>query len=113
MNKRKIGSVYEQVACKYLVSEGYQILERNYFCKIGEIDIVARDDKYLAFVEVKYRSNLKMGSPFEAVDRHKQQKIYRTAQYYIADKKISPDTPCRFDVVSILGDEITLLRGAF
>lgn len=83
MNRRKIGQKHEELAAKYLEEKGYEILERNYRIRTGEIDLIARDDRYLVFVEVKYRKNLQMGDPLEAVDSRKQQQIYRTARYYL------------------------------
>ena len=56
MNKRQLGTVYEQKAAAYLQQQGYEILECNFRCRIGEIDIIAREGEYLCFVEVKYRS---------------------------------------------------------
>ena len=106
MNKRQIGSVYELKASDYLTKKGYQIIERNYRCRIGEIDIIAIERDCLCFIEVKYRKNEKTGDPLEAVDKRKQQKIIRTAQYYQSVK-------CRFDAVGILGEEIRLVRDAF
>ena len=76
MNRRKIGQEQEELAAKYLEEKGYEILERNYRIRTGEIDLIARDARYLVFIEVKYRKNLQMGDPLEAVDVRKQQRIY-------------------------------------
>ena len=113
MNKREIGSGYEEMAAAYLIEQGYTILERNFRERYGEIDIIARDGEYLVFVEVKYRKNEKNGDPAEAVGAYKQQRIRRTAQYYLYKKRMGTETPCRFDVVAILGREIRLIRDAF
>lgn len=117
MNKRKTGDRYEQTAVGYLEAEGYEILERNYRCRFGEIDIVARDRREneapLVFVEVKYRSSLRFGSPFEAVHLKKQRTIIQTANYYIKERKIDTATGIRFDVVGILGRDIRLIKNAF
>lgn len=112
MNKRMVGSEQERIAAEYLKECGYEILECNYRCKLGEIDIVARDGAYLVFVEVKYRKNLKMGSPLEAVNTAKQQKIRKVCQWYLMEKRFN-DVPIRFDVVGILEKEITLIKNAF
>ena len=61
MNKRKTGTEYEELAARWLIEKGYEILEKNYRCRIGEIDLIARDGRYLVFVEVKYRSDEKAG----------------------------------------------------
>ncbi len=113
LNKRNIGSRYEQKAAQYLEEQGYRILERNYRCKLGEIDLIARDGAYLAFVEVKYRLDARAGYGLEAVDVRKQRRIIRAASWYLYEKHIRENQPCRFDVVSFLGEEITLVRDAF
>ena len=113
MNKRNIGSRYEQKAAQYLEEQGYRILERNYRCKLGEIDLIARDGAYLAFVEVKYRMDARAGYGLEAVDVRKQRRIIRAASWYLYEKHAGEEQPCRFDVVSFLGEEITLVRDAF
>ena len=103
MNKRQIGSVYELKASDYLTKKGYQIIERNYRCRIGEIDIIAIERDCLCFIEVKYRKNEKTG----------EQKIIRTAQYYLLTHSKYQSVKCRFDAVGILGEEIRLVRDAF
>lgn len=113
LNKRKTGTRYEQLAAQHLEEQGYQILERNYRCRQGEIDLVARDGKYLVFVEVKYRADGRAGYGMESVDPRKQRRIIRTAQWYLYEKHIWEDQACRFDVVSFLGEKITLIRDAF
>ena len=110
---RRRGTYYENLAAEYLMQKGFQILHRNFCSRVGEIDLVARQKDYLVFVEVKYRSNLKNGYPEEAVTDKKQQKIRHGARYYLYRHDYSEDTPCRFDVVSILGEEIRLVCNAF
>lgn len=112
-NKRKIGSEQEEIAVHFLQSKGYEIVEQNYFCRYGEIDIICKDGKYLVFVEVKYRANSKMGAPQEAVSAYKIQHIIRSAQSYLYEKRYSMDIPVRFDVVVILGKEINVIQNAF
>ncbi len=112
-NKRKLGNEKEQLAKQYLESKGYTILEENFYAKGGEIDLIAREDGYLVFVEVKYRSSSMSGHPLESVTPQKQNKIRYTAQYYMYKNGIPEDTTCRFDVVAILGDEITVIKDAF
>ena len=100
-------------AASFLKTQGYQILERNYRCKKGEIDLIAREGQYLVFVEVKYRSTNESGLPEEAVDLRKQRQISRVAAWYLTEKGLDIYTPCRFDVVAIEGEEIRLYRDAF
>ena len=113
MNKHEIGSGYEEMAAAYLIEHGYKIIARNFSDRRGEIDIIARDGEYLVFVEVKYRRDEKQGNPAEAVDLRKQQHIRHAAEYYLYKNRVSDAMPCRFDVVAILGDRITLIRDAF
>ena len=112
--KRKIGAYEENIATKYLSDNGYKIIEKNFFTKIGEIDIIANDeDDMLCFIEVKYRKSKNFGEGLEAVDKKKQRRIYNSARIYMCLNNIKEDRKCRFDVVSILGDEITLVKNAF
>ena len=112
-SSRSVGSRYEAVAAEYLEKEGYRILTKNFRSRFGEIDIVAEEEPYLVFVEVKYRTKQSQGDPSEAVDYRKIRKITKTAEYYLVKKGISMERPIRFDIVSILPDEIRLLRNAF
>ena len=107
------GSRYEQLAARYLEQKGMDVLELNYRCRTGEIDIIARDGGYLVFVEVKYRRDDKMGNPKEAVDRKKQKKISMTASYYLMRECGRMDIPCRFDVAAVLGEQIEVVKNAF
>jgi len=117
--KHILGRKGEEIALSHLVNLGYKIEAKNYRCPFGEIDIIARDKEVLTFVEVKTRSSEKFGSPKEAVDYRKQQRLNRIAHYYLAcsDKKGSSDM-CRFDVVSVsqnphAGWMIELIKDAF
>jgi len=113
MNKREVGSFYEQKAADYLKANGYQIIAKNFHCKVGEIDLIAKADGYLCFIEVKYRSDDRKGNPAEAITPTKIRRITRTAEYYMLTQGIMQDTPCRFDAVIILEDDITLIKNAF
>lgn len=113
MNKRQVGAAYEALAADYLCRQGYEIIERNFHCRSGEIDLIAREGEYLCFVEVKYRRGEAYGFPSEAVTYSKQQKIIRAARYYLMRHGYGMDTPCRFDVVALCGENITLYRNAF
>lgn len=102
----------ESIATKYLKDKKYKILECNYKNFIGEIDIIAKDRDYLVFVEVKARSTSAFGRPSEAVDWRKQNKLRMVANVYLKEKHLF-DTPCRFDVVEVLGREINHIINAF
>ena len=113
MNKRKIGAQFEQLTVQYLESQGYRILETNFRCRQGEIDIIAQDGIYLVFCEVKYRADRMSGDPMEAVDERKQRKILHTSKYYLYLNDLPEDTPCRFDVVGIADGRMQLMKNAF
>lgn len=113
MNKRQTGADHEERAAGWLEEHGFRILERNYRCRQGEIDLIAMEGACLVFVEVKYRSGSRAGHPSEAVDARKQRRIARTAVHYCYKNKIPDTQACRFDVIGILGDEIEHLKNAF
>lgn len=113
MNHRQKGKFYEEAAAVYLQQQGLQIIAHNFFCPVGEIDLIAREESCLVFVEVKYRSSLQKGYPMEAVSFSKQKRIYRTAQWYLQQHPLPETWRCRFDVVSIYGTEITWIPNAF
>lgn len=113
MNNRQTGAYYEVLAEEYLQNAGYCILERNFRCKLGEVDIVALHQNALVFVEVKYRASADFGQPTEAVNRQKQMRISNVASYYVYSHRQYQNYNCRFDVVSIVGDKITLYQNAF
>lgn len=92
------------LACGFLKEHGYEILEKNYQCKLGEIDVIARRGGRLAFIEIKTRTSAQFGVPQEAVDLKKQEKIFKVAQWYIKEKKLVK-SPVAFDVVAILWKE--------
>ena len=113
INKRSLGTEKEKIAAAFLEKQGYQIREMNFRCRQGEIDILARDGRYLVFVEVKYRADGRNGEPEEAVNAGKQETIRRVAKYYLYRNRFPESMPCRFDVVGIKGEEIRLTRNAF
>lgn len=112
MKSKLFGNFGEAKAYAFLEQNGYEIVETNYQNFIGEIDIVAFDEQTLCFVEVKARSSKKFGLPREAVGFAKQNKIRMTASVFLQKTKIIY-TSCRFDVVEILDDDITLIKNAF
>lgn len=113
-----IGSFGENLAIKFLKNKGYIILEKNFYCPFGEIDIIAKDGSYLVFIEVKTRYNFHYGTPLESINFNKQNKIKNVAKYYLINKHIFK-AYCRFDALEIIlkKDEIepkiNLIRNAF
>lgn len=112
MNTRVIGRRGEEAAANYLKKHKYKIVDRNFSCQFGEIDLVVWDGETVVFVEVKARENDKFGLPREAVNRQKQQTIIRCANYWLYKCK-QTGKAVRFDVVEILGDEINHIIDAF
>lgn len=113
MNRRRVGREYEHQAAEFLTGEGYRIVELNYRGCRGEVDLIGWEGGYLVFIEVKYRSSPGSGGALEAVDAKKQQRISRAALCYRMQKNILEETPCRFDVVGIDGEKVTLVKNAF
>ena len=99
--KQQLGRIGENIASEYLEKQGYLILERNFACRQGEIDIIAKDEKEFVFVEVKTRRSLKFGYPAEAVTDIKQKHMKRAAQYYLYKNKLN-GRYVRFDVIEII-----------
>ena len=99
--KKDLGKKGEDLACKMLEEKGFEILKRNWRFSHGEIDIVAKDNDILVFVEVKTRSNLEFGPPELAITRSKQNQIRKMASAYLYINEIK-DKDCRIDVVAIL-----------
>lgn len=113
MNNRETGTEREQQAAEYLKRHGMRIVEKNYRCNLGEIDLIGYHQGYLVFVEVKYRSGTVKGYAVEAVDGRKQRKICRIADYYRNSHRIGVQVGVRYDVVAIQGEEINWIPNAF
>ncbi len=97
----RTGDVYERQAIIHLLDRGLEILERNFTCKVGEIDVVCRNQSELIFVEVRYRSNPDYASAVESVTLSKQRKLIRAAQVYLQQHPELAQLACRFDVIAI------------
>ena len=113
MNKRMVGAEYEEMAVRYLSENGVKVIARNFRSRMGEIDIVGHDGQYYIFFEVKYRKDKSSGNPAEAVTVHKQYRISRVADYFRVYRKLKDSDNVRFDVISILGNEIIWYKNAF
>ncbi len=101
--KRRVGNIAEQRAKEYLEQQGYACIEQNYLAKIGEIDIIMRDDTTLVFVEVRYKQNPFTVSPLASITKSKQNKLMRTAQLYLQQHRQYAHMLYRFDVVGVSG----------
>ncbi len=111
-----VGKAGEEAAVQYLRQQGYQILERNYRCRFGEIDLIARDGRTLTFVEVKTRRSQRYGPAAAAVTLEKQRHLIKASQVYLVQRK-KVNEFCRFDVVTVVMDaqqlRIELIKDAF
>ncbi|MDU4859640.1 MAG: YraN family protein [Terrisporobacter othiniensis] len=104
MNNIEKGKLGEEIALKYIISKGGKVIEKNYRIKIGEVDIIAKLNGELVFVEVKSRSNINYGYPSESVNYKKKRKITNVAKYYILDNSLE-NLSIRFDVIEIYFNE--------
>jgi putative endonuclease len=90
------GQAAEELAAQFLREQGLQVLERNYRCRLGEIDLVIQDGDTVVFTEVRLRSSQRFGGAAYSVDRRKQQRIIMAARHWLAGRR---ETACRFDVL--------------
>lgn len=107
------GEAAEALACRYLERQGLVLIERNYRCRAGEVDLIMRDGECLVFVEVRSRRHSGYATPAETITRAKQRRVCRAAAYYLLTHRYN--APCRFDVIAILQQQQQLdwIRGAF
>jgi putative endonuclease len=122
-DRKRLGAGGEAIVEAHLEGLGWRILARNYRCRAGEIDLIAEEatarEVTLVFVEVKTRRGKRHGSPIEAVDYHKRQKLVAVAQYYLGQRNSGGEEPsCRFDVAEVfVGPDalasVSLRRAAF
>lgn len=100
-NNQQIGKQAEQRACDYLQAKGFQLLQQNYQCYHGEIDLIMRDQEDVVFVEVRFRSRTDYGSALESITKNKQKKLIKAATHFLQMKKWLYRVTSRFDIVAI------------
>jgi putative endonuclease len=103
-NRKKLGSKGEKLAAKFLKRKGYRIVHRNYRCRLGEIDIIAKQDDTIIFVEVRTKQTDEFGAPQYSITAAKKGHISKVALWYIKENKLINQS-CRFDVVAITFSE--------
>jgi putative endonuclease len=103
--KRKVGDDKERLAESFLLQQGFSLVERNFFCKMGEIDLIMQDKDYLVFIEVRYRESQDFGGALASITASKQRKLRRSAEFYLIKAFGNNPPPCRFDVVAIEGNK--------
>ena len=112
MQRRQKGIAGEDVAAAWYLSQGYEILDRNWRCRAGELDLVVRRGAEVVFCEVKSRTTTMFGAPQEAVTHDKRQRIRHLAARWIDGSRFRP-AQIRFDVAAVLDDELEVIEGAF
>lgn len=96
---RPLGGKGEELAARFLRKKGFKVLERNYRCPAGEVDIIARDGGTVVFVEVKTRAGGLFGHPLEAVHGRKRERLRKAALFYLSSR--GGEAPARFDIIGI------------
>lgn len=97
--KSRLGKKGEDMACTFLENKGFVLVKKNFRCRKGEVDLIMKDHEILVFIEVKYRSSGHFGSPIEAIDTKKQEKLLDVSRYYLYTQAY--EGPLRFDAVGI------------
>ena len=101
LNTIEKGLAAEQHACDYLIAQGLHLVERNYRCTLGEIDLILRDQDTLVFIEVRLRNNTDFGSAIDSVTQQKQKKLIKTARHYLCRHNLYDKLNCRFDIIGL------------
>lgn len=110
----EIGQASESIASAYLQNQGLKLIEKNFHCAQGEIDLIMEDKDYLVFVEVRFRKHRDYGNSIETISRSKQNRLTRTAQHYLQQHGLMYKTNCRFDVLGLNAQEkITWIKNVF
>ena len=104
MSSNDIGSHAEDLALQYIQQQGLAVVERNYHCRRGEIDLIMLENTTLVFVEVRYRKSAQFGGALESVNHAKQKRIIHTAQHFLQQHPPSHFS-CRFDVIAITSNQ--------
>lgn len=111
----KLGQDAEQKALNYLEKQGLKLIKRNYYCRLGEIDLIMNDHTHLVFIEVRLRTNTAFGGGLASITYAKRQKIIKTTSHYLLSHKIKEQQAIRFDVVSLDGksNDLIWVKDAF
>jgi putative endonuclease len=117
-NSRAVGDAAEQIALDYLLSQNLSLLDRNFHCRVGEIDLIMLDSDCLVFIEVRYRKPNRFASAAISVDARKQRKLANAAAFYLGRNRALANHVMRFDVVALDGpteskSKLQWLRDAF
>lgn len=102
---RDVGFKVEKLAENYLIDQGLKTISKNFNCRLGEIDLIMQENACLVFVEVRYRKSLNYGHALETIDRNKQKKLTRAANYFLQSNACWQNKESRFDVVTLMATE--------
>ena len=101
-SKRAVGEAAEKRALAFLEASGLRLVEANYYCRSGEVDLIMEEGEDLVFVEVRYRADTHSGHPFETIGQKKQRRIAAAARHYLTVRNVG-ERPIRFDTVAVIG----------
>ncbi len=113
LDKQKTGRDAEDRACFFLESQGLTLLTKNFRCKLGEIDLIMQDQKFIVFVEVRSKNRSDYGGALISVNKLKQHKLIRIASFYLQQQKCYNKVHCRFDVIGITEKKLEWIKNAF
>ena len=109
----KLGKESEMNVCKFLEKNGLTLIEQNFRCLSGEIDLIMKDNQCIVFIEVRTRFSSQFGSAIESITKNKQKKIIKTAVFYLQKRRWFDKVNCRFDIVGVAGDQFEWIPNAF
>lgn len=112
-NKKEMGQLKENNACAFLEARGLKCLAKNYRSPFGEIDMIMQDHDEIVFVEVRSKTDTNYGGPVETIDKNKQNKLLKSATYFLQQKNLIDQAHCRFDVIGYINQHIEWIKDAF
>jgi putative endonuclease len=113
IDKKQKGNEFEQKACEFLQANGLILIQRNYRCPRGEIDLIMQDGSFIVFIEVRSRTCSNFGFAEETVDRQKQKKLLYSAMHFLEYENGSDTVDCRFDVIGFSNNKLEWIKDAF
>lgn len=113
MTGKSKGTEAEAAICHFLLQQGLKLIEKNYRCAGGEIDLIMQEHDMVVFIEVRLRENNSFGHPIETVTWYKQRKLTKAALLYLQKKQWLNKKNCRFDVVGVNNNQIEWIKNAF
>lgn len=111
--KKESGNLAEKKACDFLQKQGLQLITQNFRCRLGEVDLIMRDQEHIVFVEVRSRSRIDYGTPIESVTVRKQTKILKTSIYFLQQRNWLNKVNFRFDIIGVNNNQFEWIKNAF